>query len=195
MIDTGVLESNERLVLHPQVGCLNRNAHSGSEHGLFPVVIREADKADASLLAGTLRRSFRDVAERFGLTPENCPKSVAFHTDQQVRADFARGMQYYILQDNGTACGCVALERPEPEFCYMGRLALLPECRGRGLGKALATRAFYEAWALGVRRVEIGMIAADVKLAEWYARLGFVPNGTKQIDGFPFEVGFMVKRV
>jgi len=195
MIDTGVLESNQRFVLHPQAGCLNRNTHSDSERGLFPVVIREADKADSKVLAEVLRRSFRDVAERFGLTPENCPRSVAFHTDERVEADFARGMQYYILQDNGTARGCVALERPEPEFCYMGRLALLPECRRKGLGKALATRAFYEAWALGVRRVEIGMIAADVKLSKWYARLGFVPNGTKQIDGFPFEVGFMVKKV
>ena len=135
------------------------------------------------------------VAERFGLTPENYPKSVAFHTDERVQADIERGIQYYILEDNAMACGCVALERPEPEFCYMGRLAVLPECRRKGFGKALATRIFYEAWELGVRRVELGMIAEDVKLAEWYGRLGFVPNGTKQLDGFPFKVGFMVKRV
>lgn len=195
MIETRVFEKNRKIVRQPRGGCAGRHLHSDRLHGAFPLVIREANQDDSSLLSALLRKSFCDVAERFGLTKENCPKSVAFHTDERVEADFERGMQYYILEDRGVACGCVALERPEPEFCYMGRLAVLPGYRGKGFGKALATRAFYEAWASGCHRVEIGMIAKDVKLAEWYGRLGFVPNGTKQLDGFPFEVGFMVKKL
>ncbi len=195
MIETRTLESSKRIGQHTQFADLQRLPHGNREHGAFPVVIREASKADVGLLTEILRRSFRDVAERFGLTLENCPKHLAFCTHERIRADYARGMQYYILEDDGAACGCVALERPGPEFCYLGRLAVLPACRGRGFGKALAIRAFYEAWELGVHRVEIGMIARDVRLAEWYGRLGFVRNGTKQLDGFSFEVGFMVKRV
>jgi hypothetical protein len=36
--------------------------------------IREADPDDKVLLTRLIRDSYRDVAERFNLTPENCPK-------------------------------------------------------------------------------------------------------------------------
>ena len=36
--------------------------------------IRKASSGDSSMLSGIIRESFCDVAERFGLTSENCPK-------------------------------------------------------------------------------------------------------------------------
>ena len=38
------------------------------------IVIRKAHSHDVSVLSGLIRDSFCDVAERFGITPENCPK-------------------------------------------------------------------------------------------------------------------------
>jgi hypothetical protein len=35
--------------------------------------IREANAADVHVLAGLIRQSYRDVADRFQLTPANCP--------------------------------------------------------------------------------------------------------------------------
>ena len=40
--------------------------------------IKEASKVDISVLSDILRKSFADVAERFHLTVENCPKNPAF---------------------------------------------------------------------------------------------------------------------
>ena len=36
--------------------------------------IRQATVTDIATLSKIIRLSFRDVADRFGLTPENCPK-------------------------------------------------------------------------------------------------------------------------
>ena len=54
---------------------------------------------------------------------------------------------------------------------------------------------FSEAEKAGVTRVEIGLIAEDKSLGQWYAQFGFVPTTTKKIDGFPFTVAFMAKNL
>ena len=41
--------------------------------------------------------------------------------------------------------GCVALRRISDEICEMKRLFLRPQCRGLGIGKALATKVIEEA--------------------------------------------------
>lgn len=46
---------------------------------------------DAAILTGLIRNSYRDVAQRFGLTPQNCPKHPSNCTDDWIRNDFARG--------------------------------------------------------------------------------------------------------
>ncbi len=45
--------------------------------------IRKADSCDISLLAGLVREGFQYVAERFGLTLENCPKHPSHCTDDK----------------------------------------------------------------------------------------------------------------
>ena len=45
--------------------------------------IREADSSDVSLLGVLVRECFQDVAERFNLTLENCPKHPSHCTDDK----------------------------------------------------------------------------------------------------------------
>ena len=155
------------------------------------MTIRPANGNDAETLASVLRWSFATVAKRFGLTLENCPKSPAFCTRQRVDEDIARGMRFYLLEEAGCARGCVALEQAGPNVVYLGRLAVLPEHRSTGLGKALVRHALEEARAGGATRVEIGLIAADAQLKEWYRQFGFEQTGTKTFDHLPFVVAFM----
>jgi N-acetylglutamate synthase-like GNAT family acetyltransferase len=153
--------------------------------------VREANNTDFDVLVTLLRDSFRDVAERFGLTIENCSKSPAFYTEERLEDDFRKGFKYYILEENDKAFGCVALERAGPDFCYLGRLAVLPKYRRSGCGKALVNHIFDQARKMGVRRIEIGIIAKDTKLKNWYRKFGFIGKGTKRFDHLPFEVAFM----
>ncbi|MHC4625821.1 MAG: GNAT family N-acetyltransferase [Planctomycetota bacterium] len=159
------------------------------------ITIREANEADVGILVSLLRESFRDVAERFELTVENCPKNLAFCTDQRIAGDIERGLSYYILEQDRWACGCVALEKAGPEVCYLERLAVLPEHRGKGCGKMLVEHVFDKAAQNGSKRVEIGIISEDTKLRDWYERFGFVLKSTKTFDHLPFVVAFMAAQI
>lgn len=54
-------------------------------------------------------------------------------------------------------------------------LAVLPEQRGRGIGRALARAVFGELRRLGVREFEVSAIAANVDAIRFYRRLGVLP--------------------
>lgn len=153
--------------------------------------IRSADASDVSLLATTIRRSFRDVALRFGLTPENCPKHPSNCTDQWIRKDLDRGVTYYVMECDGRAVGCVALERAKPDLCYLERLSVLPEARQKGLGRVLCEHAIAQAKGCGAKQLGLGMIAQDAGLKAWYGKIGFTEGKTRQFEHLPFKVTFM----
>jgi len=157
------------------------------------MVIRQATRNDVPLLAGMIRAAFRDVAERFGLTPETCPTHPSNCTAAWIEKALEKGVTYYIGEVGGRACGCVAMERANPELCYLARLAVLPGFRGRGCGKALVDHVLIEAGAIGVTQVEIGIIADHWELRDWYLRLGFRASRTVQFEHLPFKVIFMCR--
>ncbi len=146
---------------------------------------------DTDLVAGLIRRSFADVAERFQLTPENCPKHPSNYTGEWVARDLERGVGYFILTTDGAAIGCVGVEQASQAICYMERLAVLPEHRGRGYGTRLARFAMNQAKEMGAASVGIGIIAADTGLKHFYRTLGFVEGETKNFPHLPFDVAFM----
>lgn len=157
--------------------------------------IRKAKISDKGVLVKLIRNSFRDVAEKFSITVENCPKFGGFNTKERVEGDFERGLIYYVLEDSGRACGCVALEKTDSDLCYLGRLAVLPRHRNKGYGRALVNHVFKQADKAGFKRVEIGIISKHRKLKSWYKKFGFVQCGTKKFDHFPFTVAFMYKEL
>lgn len=158
---------------------------------VFTMVIKEANEADKGILIGLIRDSFRDVAEKFGFTAQNCPKFVGFNAKERVDKDFKKGLRYFILEENNQICGCVALEEGAPDVCYLGRLSVLPRYRRKGYGQALVNHIFDQARTIASRRVEIGIISKDRKLKNWYRKFGFVQKGTNKFDHLPFIMAFM----
>ena len=155
------------------------------------MIIKQAGKADIAVLLDILCKSFATVAEKFNLTIENCPKHPAFYTKQRIEADFDKGLKYYILEDDGQACGCVALEKADSNVCYLARLAVLSEHRKKGFGKVLVNHIFDKAVEEGIQRVEIGIISEDTGLRDWYKNFGFAEKNKKKFDHLPFIVEFM----
>ena len=51
-------------------------------------IIRTADVHEASLLAHLIRSAYGDVATRFNLTPQNCPKHPSNCTPDWVKMGF-----------------------------------------------------------------------------------------------------------
>jgi len=153
--------------------------------------IKAATRDDVSILTGLIRKSYRDVAQRFSLTPENCPRHPSNCTDDWIRNDFARGVSYYILEHNGRPAGCAALEKPDPDFGYLERLAVLPASRRKGFGRMLVDHVFNRAKDSGIQKISIGIIAAQTDLKRWYQKIGFIEGDTKEFTHLPFPVTFM----
>lgn len=153
--------------------------------------IVQSVQGDKDRLAGLIRRSFADVAAQFGLTPQNCPKHPSNCTSAWIEKDMARGVRYFFLQADGLVAGCVGVERASESTCYMERLSVLPEQRGKGYGTRLARHAMTQAGKMGASSVGIGIIAADTGLKRFYADLGFDTGETKTFDHLPFKVTFM----
>ena len=153
--------------------------------------IRSATREDIVVLTETIRKSFRDVADRFGLTPENAPKHPSNCTLEWIEGDMHRGVDYFVLEESNAVAGCVALEQPDSGICYLERLAVLPHKRRQGFGSSLVKHILAEAASSGVACVSIGIIATHTELKQWYQRLGFIEGETREFDHLPFSVTFM----
>lgn len=153
--------------------------------------IQVATRKDIALLADIIRSSFRDVAERFGLTKENCPMHASNCEADWIEKDMNRGVTYFILEEEGCATGCVALERVSDQLSYLERLSVLPHQRKRNFGRTLVEHVLAKAKRSGAYRVSIGIIAQQKELKSWYQKIGFVEIETKEFTHLPFRVRFM----
>jgi len=84
-----------------------------------------------------------------------------------------------------------ALESLEPDDYYVSNIAVLPEWRGRGLGKEILLAAAEEARAAGARRIVLDVEGHNEAARAFYARLGFHRESEFRIElgrgiGFSF---------
>lgn len=157
--------------------------------------ISEASNAAANTLAHLIRAANLDVATRFGLTAENCPKHPSLCQAAWVQADFARGERYFMAQTDSIPIGCVAFEVAGAGVAYLNRLSVLPDQQRHGVGEALVQHTLALARAQGVQQISIGVIGAHTALQRWYQRLGFVPGETRDFAHLPFSVHYMTYAV
>jgi GNAT superfamily N-acetyltransferase len=160
---------------------------------LTPYFIRACTRQDVDILVEMIRGSFQDVADRFGLNAENCPRHPSNCRADWIEKDMARGVKYYVLEYEGHVAGSVALEWVRPGLCNLERLAVLPAWRRRGFGTALVEHVLAEAGDLGCSTVRIGVIADQTELKEWYGGFGFVETETRDFAHLPFRVAFLIR--
>jgi N-acetylglutamate synthase-like GNAT family acetyltransferase len=108
-----------------------------------------------------------------------------------IEKDLARGVTYYVLENDVMALGCVAIEKAAADLCYLERLGVLPEARRQGFGRALVDRVLSQARDIGAKQISIGIIADDIELKSWYLGIGFVEGETKEFEHLPFVAQFM----
>jgi diamine N-acetyltransferase len=159
------------------------------------MLIREAGARDAATIATLVAAANQDVAERFGLTADNCPKHPSQCTADWVRADLTRGERYFVAEEDAQPVGCVAYERPQPDLAYLNRLSVLLSSRRHGTGERLVRHVIDRARADGVATISIGVIGAHEQLQGWYRKLGFVDGETRRYPHLPFSVRYMSYRL
>lgn len=153
-----------------------------------------ATEEEAKLLADIIRRGFRDVADRFALSPENCPTHPSNYTSERVHRDFERGVEYYLAEFDGDVVGCVALHpNSGNDAVEMERLAILPTFRNRGIGRQLVQHVLSRAHERGSQAVNLSIIAQHFELQAGYVKQGFVATATKHFAHLPFDVTYMTR--
>jgi len=153
--------------------------------------IREASPDDTATIAHLVAESNKDVAIRFGLNAENCPKHTSFCSESWVQADLARGERYFILEEDAQPLGCVAYENPSAGLAYLNRLSVLPAHRHRGFGALLVQHIIHLAQASDIKTISIGVIGEHDDLQRWYRSQGFSDGETKCFPHLPFSVKYM----
>jgi diamine N-acetyltransferase len=153
--------------------------------------IKEATAEDLATIAMIVRESHKDVALKFGLNPENCPKHPSFCTESWVEADLARNAAYFILEENALPVGCVSYENPSPGLAYLNRLSVLPSHRNHGAGARLVQHVIHHARSASIQTISIGVIGEHIELQRWYRKLGFKDGETRQFAHLPFSVQYM----
>ena len=153
--------------------------------------IRMGRKEDIDVLVEILRDSFQEVADRFGLNEQNSPTHPSNCRTEWLMREMNRGVVFYVLEAQDQPVGCVALEKINDEVCYLERLAVLPREQKKGFGEALVKHALSQARLLKAYRVQIGIIADDQALQNWYDKLGFEEVERKNFPNLIFEVVFM----
>ncbi len=153
--------------------------------------IRQAAREDAALLLGIIQESFETVYRRLGITPQNWPRHAANMGPEWVLGEMDEGNRFFVLEDCGRACGCIALKQADADAVWLRRLAVLPAHRGKGWGRTLVAHVIAEARRLGARRVTLGMWAGEQELQRWYERQGFVYTETRSYEGLPLPVVHM----
>jgi N-acetylglutamate synthase-like GNAT family acetyltransferase len=153
--------------------------------------IRQTTNEDIATIAMLVSTSNKDVAARFGLNIENCPRHPSFCNEAWIQADLARGERYFILEKDHEPIACVAYENPSPTLAYLNRLSVLPAHRRKGAGAHLVQYIVSLAQDSDIKTISIGIIGGHVALQRWYTKLGFMSGETKSFPHLPFPVTYM----
>lgn len=133
---------------------------------MSPPLLHEAAEADAPAVVEILHESFSEYLER--LEP---PSGVHRETAQTIR-DTMKTARWVLATVDSYPVACVMYE-PREDFMYLGRLAVLPAYRRRGIGNALIAYVEDRARRQGLGRVRLGVRVALPALRARYERLGY----------------------
>lgn len=155
------------------------------------MIVPITKKEDLDQCLEVIHRSFRTVAEEFGLTEETCPKHISFIPISFLATQMDWGWHMFGLVHEEKPVGYMSLSKEGDAVYELHNLAVLPEYRHRGFGKKLLDHAKETVKALGGSTIQIGIIEESAVLKHWYEQNGFVHRGTKKFPYLPFTSGYL----
>ena len=155
------------------------------------MIVPIAQKEDLTKCLEVIHRSFKTVADEFGLTTENCPKHTSFIPIYFLTTQMNWGWHMFGLHHEGEIIGYMSLSKEDDTTYELHNLAVLPEYRHNGFGKELLDHARETVKSLGGKTIKIGIIEESSVLKNWYEANGFIHTGTKKFDHLPFTSGYL----
>lgn len=151
------------------------------------IQLRPATAADIPAVLLVTAAAYAPYAGR--LTP---PSSALNETEQAVRRYLQKG-GVIVAEVDGRIVGAVRYE-PYADYVYLGRLAVLPEYQGRGIGRRLVEAV--EEWAalLGLDEVRLGVRLELTENRDLYRHLGYVEDGLAPFTDDPGHSHLRMKK-
>ncbi len=82
----------------------------------------------------------------------------------------------FLLYEEKSLAGCVALRRIDDQTCEMKRLYVRPDFRGRKLGKRLTEAVIDESRIIGYKKMKLDTLPIMTTAITMYRSLGFKPT-------------------
>lgn len=140
------------------------------------VRVREARPEDADAIA----RVFAAVAEE-GLLAAEPPVDVGARAERLRETIAGNGPDtLLVLEDDGRIVGHAGVNRTHAEGVLALGMAVLPEARGRGGGRALLEAVIEYARAHGAHKVELEVWPGNARAISLYASAGFEVEGLRR---------------
>ena len=165
-------------------------------------MIRRIEKEELPMCLDFIHLCFSTVAEKFGLTKENCPGHNAFMPMEKLENFWNWGfMMFGLFEQNQKGdkelVGYFSISKdPEKEETYvLHNLCVKPQMRKQGYGKQLLDFAKEKVRELGGKILFLDFVNEYAELKEWYLKNGFEFKGTVKYEHMPFTVGFAECRV
>jgi putative acetyltransferase len=135
------------------------------------IELRQIEEKDNHEIAALIRSVFREFKI-------NKPGTVYYDpaTDDLYNLFKTPGSVYWLAEENNKligGCGLYATPGLPDNCAELVKLYLLPECRGRGIGRMLMERAFESARELGYRQLYLESMPELSKAIGIYEKAGF----------------------
>ena len=104
------------------------------------------------------------VAEEFGLTESNCPSHTAFMKRDKLEKQFNEAVPMFLFYQDDIPVGYFSLAKCNDEEWELNNLAVLPEYRCSGIGKAMLRYAVAVIKNYGGNKISIGIIIRERSL-------------------------------
>lgn len=138
-----------------------------------------------------LHAGFESVREQFGITAENNPHYPVYWDLGDVARAVARPARLLGVELGSRIVGCAFAgpSRRRTRCWELRHLAVAPASRHLGVGEALVGAAAECAAEDGATTLRIGIIAENLRLADWYHQLGFqTVTAGESFPPLPFTV-------
>ncbi|MBO5360067.1 MAG: GNAT family N-acetyltransferase [Clostridia bacterium] len=155
------------------------------------MIIQVENKEQLNICLEIIRSSFITVAKEFDLTENNCPSHTAFMTIDKLEKQFDDNRPMFLFYQDAVPVGYFSLAKCNSDEWELNNLAVFPEYRHLGIGKAMVDYAVTMVKNYGGNKISIGIIEENTRLKEWYLKLGFKHISTRKFEHLPFTVGFM----
>jgi len=142
------------------------------------LTIRDAAETEAATVVALIHTSFEEY--RGVLDP---PSGAHDETQETVRAKMEKA-RFALARLDGIPVGCVMYEN-QGEWMYLGRLAVLPDRRRRGIGRALIEYVEARAREAGLKRTRLGERLTLTELRASYERQGYRVVERRAHPGYP----------